>query len=271
MKRIILYITISLLISLPGLAIDATMVQADSLVETIIDDAAEGDPAISAYREGDFRKAIELFEAEIKLNKEQGLESAALYYNLGNAYFRVNDLGHARLNYERAALLAPSDKDIQHNIEYVTTRIESKIIAKGSIFISDWFNAIQSLLNSDTWAILGVVFFLVFIACLATFFFSRLVFLKKVSFYTGLVVIIFVLLANIFANNQKQKLIDRNTAVIIAPSVSISASPDINSKEVFRLHAGTKVSVRKDDRNWLEIQIDDGNVGWVQRDKLEII
>lgn len=271
-----IYILISLFISLSCFGVeDSTLVKSDSLKESVTITETIGsdskDLAVIAYNEGNFQGAVDLLEEEIKAKKAEGLESASLYYNLGNAYFRLNELGKARLNYERAALLDPSDKDIQHNIDYVTTRIEDKIIVKDTIFLSEWFKAVQNIFNSDVWAILGVVFFLLFIACLVAFFFTQRILIKKISFYIGIVVIVFVVLANIFASNQKRKLTERDTAVITSAVVSVVASPDINSKELFMLHSGTKVSVRKDDRNWLEIEIDDGSVGWIERDKLEII
>lgn len=272
MKKYIYIIITSLFVSLSNLsAQDTTSVQAEDVVTPVVSEISNDDVVITSYDDKDYRKTVELLEREIKLKKEEGLESAALYYNLGNAYFRLDELGLARLNYERAALLDPSDNDINHNIEYVKTQIEDKIIVKDSVFIADWFRAVQNLFNSNTWAIIGVVFFFLFMACLVAFFFTQQVLIKKISFYIGIVTIIFVIFANIFANNQKQKLIDREYAIITATSASVVASPNINSKELFRLHTGTKVKVRKDDRSWLEIEIEDGSVGWIQQEKLEII
>lgn len=272
MKKYI-FIIASLLISLSCLmAQDSVLVDQNNIEQSVVpEQKMNSDVAIEAYDATNYPKAVELLEEEIKQKKEEGLESATLYYNLGNAYFRLNDLGKARLNYERAALLDPSDKDIQHNIDYVVTRIEDKIVVKDSLFITDWFRSVQNLLSSNTWAASGVVFFLIFVACLVAFFLTQQVLIKKISFYIGIITLIFVIFANVFASNQKQKLIDRDTAVITTASVGVLASPNINSKELFRLHTGTKVKVRKDDRSWLEIDIADGSVGWIQREMLEII
>lgn len=276
MKRII-YLLIFSIITLSCFA------QQDStkVVEADINDAVKREieasanatlqAGIDAYNAGDFAKAIELFEAEVSKNKKSGLESAAVLYNLGNAYFRNHALGKARLNYERAALLDPSDRDTQHNIRYVSTQIEDKILEVDTIFLSTWFKAVQNLFTSNTWAGVGVFFFLILVACLFVFFFSQIVLVKKISFYVGIVVVIFCIFANIFSYRQKQELENRDTAVIMDAAVSVVSSPDINSKELFKLHVGTKVRITKDDRNWLEIEIDNGSVGWVQRDKIEII
>ncbi|NDV78890.1 tetratricopeptide repeat protein [Dysgonomonas sp. 511] len=227
--------------------------------------------ATVAYNEGRFKDAIAILETARKEGLEKGVESSVLYYNLGNAYFRTNDMGNARLNYERAALLDPGDRDIKHNIEYMLTKIEDKILVADTFFLHTWFRAAQNLLSSNGWAILSVVSFLLLIGSLVLFFFSRNVFAKKTAFYIGLFALILVVFGNIFTFKQKDKIEHRQTAVIMSGTAPILSSPDINSKELFTLHPGTKVYVTKEDRSWLEIEIDNGHIGWVQREKLEII
>ncbi len=227
--------------------------------------------AVEAYNNGEFREVVELLEKEKAVQEAKGLESSELYYNLGNAYFRVNDIAHARLYYERALLLDPGDRDIRHNIDYLMTKIEDKIVVADTFFLGIWFRSVQSLFNSNTWAVVAVVSFILFIACLVAFFFGRLMTFKKIAFYSGIVLLILVILSNIFSYNQKDSVENRDTAVIMAGSVSVYSSPDSNSKEIFILHSGTKVTVTKEDRSWIEIEIDNGSVGWIQRDKLEVI
>lgn len=276
MKRII-YILVFYLVVLSCFAQQDTLPVAENdIKETVQSVAVASDneslqAGIAAYNEGDFSKAIELFEDVLQENKKENLASPALYYNLGNAYFRMNELGKARLNYERAALLDPSDRDIKHNIEYVTTRIEDKILEVDTLFLSTWFKAVQNTLTSNMWTVTGIVLFILFIGSLFAFFFTQHIVIKKASFYTGIVLLVFCIFSNIFAYRQKQNMKSKNGAIVVAASVSVLSSPDINSKELFRLHVGTKVKITKDDRNWLEIEIDNGSVGWIQRDKIEII
>jgi tetratricopeptide (TPR) repeat protein len=227
--------------------------------------------AAALYNEADFRRAVEMLEKEKNEQKAKGLESADLYYNLGNAYFRVNDMAHARLNYERALLLDPGDRDTKHNIDYLSTKLEDKILVADTFFLSIWFNAVQNFFSSNAWAKTAVVCFLLLVASLVAFFFSKHIIVKKTAFYAGIVLIIIVVFANIFTFRQKGKIEHRSTAVVMAGSAPMVSSPDINSKELAVLHAGTKVRVTKEDRNWLEIEIDNGTVGWMQKDKLEII
>lgn len=229
------------------------------------------DEATAAYNKGDFSKAIELLEKEKDSQKAKGVESAGLYYNLGNAYFRNNDIDKALLNYERALLLNPGDKDIKHNIEYVSSLTEDKILVADKFFLADWLEALQHCLNANTWATTAIVSFLLLIGCLFLYFFGKNINIKKASFYAGIFLIAVIIFSNVFAFRQKDEIKHRTTAIIMSGAVNVKSSPDINSKDLFILHSGTKVKINKEDRRWLEIEITDGNVGWVQREALEII
>lgn len=272
MKRIILSCLFIFSIYAIANAQDSIPAAADSIATLKAEVGKESsNPAIKAYNEGDFLGAIEIWEKEKKEQLEKGLEAAQLYYNLGDAYFRVNDFAHARLNYEKALLLDPGDRDTRHNIDYLSTKIEDKILVADTFFLSTWFRAVQNLFTSNTWAVISVVFFLLLMACLAVFFFTREVVVKKVTFYVGIVSMLVVIFANVFSFKQKNKIEERDTAVIMSGSAPIYSSPDSNSKELFILHSGTKVDITKEDRSWLEIEVDNGSVGWVQREKIEII
>lgn len=227
--------------------------------------------ATKAYQGGEFRKAIELYEKQIESLKEKGEVSADLYYNLGNAYFRANEMPQAILNYERAQLYNPGDRDIRHNIEYAQTKIEDKILTADNFFLGIWFHGVQNLFSSNTWAVVAIVCFILFLGGLVLFFFSPKLTLKKGGFYIALVFIILFVFGNIFSSNQKDKIENRNTAIIMTGVAPALSSPGSDGKEVFVLHAGTKVTITRVDGSWCEIEIADGNVGWTQRDNLEII
>lgn len=272
MKRII--ILSLLLISALCMSNAQNEAAQDTIKQNIKELAGDGEVTgrfIAAYNNGDFDEAIKILEKEKDAQKLKGLESADLYYNLGNAYFRNKDIAHAMLNYERALLLNPGDRDTKHNIAYASTQIEDKILVADTFFLTTWVSYIQHSFSANTWAVVAVVSFLLLIGFLFLFFFGKSIMIKKTSFYVGIVLIILVVSANIFTYRQKQEIEHRTTAIIMVPSVSIKSSPDINSKELFILHSGTKVKITKEDRRWLEIEISDGNVGWIQRDALEVI
>ncbi|MGB4053843.1 MAG: SH3 domain-containing protein [Dysgonamonadaceae bacterium] len=229
------------------------------------------DEASEAYRRDDYKKSIELYEKVIAEHLEKGEESPEIYYNLGNAYFRDNQIGKAILNYNRALLLSPGDSDIRHNLRFANTRIEDKIIPSNRFFLADWFESVQNLFNSNTWGVIAIVLFFLFLGCMGVFLFVRILWARKTAFYTGIVIFLLMIAANVFAFNQKNARIYRNSAVIMAPAVSIRTSPDSNSKELFQLHEGATVKIRKIDGDWYEIEIANGSVGWIPKDYIEII
>jgi tetratricopeptide (TPR) repeat protein len=208
-----------------------------------------------------------LINESISLNRV----SAQLYYNLGNAYFRDNQLGQAILNYERALLLDPGDSDIRHNLRFANNRKVDRITPAGDIFISNWFKAIRNLYSSNTWAIIAIISFVLFILLLAAYLFVSVIWIRKTAFYSAIVIFLLMIVFNIFSFSQKREQIRGDTAIVMVGSAGVNASPDDNSNELFELHEGTKVKIKNSDGNWFEIEIDNGSVGWTRKDNIEIV
>jgi tetratricopeptide (TPR) repeat protein len=227
--------------------------------------------AEQAFRDGDFARSAELFEQIIAQGIAENKESAQLYYNLGNAYFRQNELGKAILNYERAFLLNPGDSDIRHNLRFARAHTTDRIEQSGNALVTNWVNSIRNLFSSNRWAAAGITFFLLFLGCIAVFMFVRLVWARKTAFYAGIVIFFLMIAANTFSFRQKNERINRDFAIVMLSGISIQASPDASSSELFRLHEGTKVRIRNSDGNWYEIEIDNGSVGWTLKQNVERI
>ena len=239
--------------------------------EAMIDESRTDAAADLAYRDKDFTESIKLYEAQIAENKLTNQESSHLYYNLGNAYFRNNQVAKAIVNYERALLLNPGDSDIRHNLRFAKTRIEDKIDSADSFFINQWINSIQNMYSANTWAIIGVAFFVLLIIAIGIYMISAQLILRKVSFYSGIVLLSLVIITNIFAFKQKDKIVNRSTGIVMSASVSIYTSPDAHSQELFRLHEGAKVKIKRQEGRWIEIVIANGSVGWLQKKNIETI
>ncbi len=229
------------------------------------------DKASQAYRSQDFKKSIELYEQAVELGINNNRVSSELYYNLGNAYFRDNQLGKAILNYERALLLDPGDSDIRHNLRFANNRKVDRIIPAGDIFLSNWFKAVRNLYSSNTWAALAIISFIIFLISLSVYLFVRLLWARKTAFYSAIVLFILVIIFNIFSFSQKRERVRGDSAIVMVGAARVNASPDDNSNELFELHEGTKVKVRSSDRNWYEVEIENGSVGWTRNENIEII
>ncbi|MDR1981462.1 MAG: tetratricopeptide repeat protein [Tannerellaceae bacterium] len=223
--------------------------------------------AEDAYAKENYDKAIELYE---ELLKTYG-ESAEVYYNLGNAYYRANKTAPSILNYERALLLDPGDADIRFNLQMAKQKAVDHIEPVGDFFLAKWFDAVQNMGAADSWAYLGIICFLLFIGCLLLYFFSRWVRMKKIGFYLGSLLLAVVLLANIFARNQKEELANHAGAIVFSPTVTVKSSPDASGTDLFLLHEGTKVYIKSALGTWKEIALEDGHVGWLPEKDIEII
>ena len=223
--------------------------------------------AEAAYTKEDYGKAIELYENLLKSNGP----SAAIYYNLGNAYYKANKIAPAILNYERALVLDPGDSDIRFNLQLARQKSVDKIEPAGDFFLTEWFKAIQNSASADSWAKIGIVCFILFIGCLTLFFFSKYIRLKKIGFYAGLLLLVVVIFSNIFGSHQKNEIMSRKNAIIFAPTVTIKSSPDASGTDLFILHEGTKVSIKSKLGDWNEITTGDGSVGWIPVKDIEVI
>ena len=234
-------------------------------ISSSLEDAtkAEGD---SAYMKNDYASAIQIYEA--LLNRG---EAADIYYNLGNSY-KAGDIAKAILNYERALLLQPGNGDIRANLEIARSKTVDKVEPVPEIFFVSWTKSLINSMSVDSWAVCGVVCFILLIVSLYLFIFSKQIVLKKAGFISGIVFLAVTILANVFANQQKDELTNRNSAIVINPSVTVRSTPSESGTSLFILHEGHKVGVKDGSmKDWKEIRLEDGKVGWVPASAIEII
>jgi len=219
------------------------------------------------YADGDFDSAIEVYEDVLK----SGMEAPQLYYNLGNAYYRNGLLPAAILNYERALLLAPQDKDIRYNLNLAYGQITDKIEPVGVFFITRWFANFRNSTDSDTWAIISIITFILFLTGLLFYFFARTSLFRKIAFFITLFSFLTSITTLAFSYHQKQRLVNRDRAIVFSPSVTVRSAPEGSGTELFVLHEGTKVKILQRIKNWSEVELQDGSIGWMHEEHLEII
>ena len=223
--------------------------------------------AETAYTQEDYTLAIELYEDILAHYGASG----DVYYNLGNAYYKAGRIAPSILNYERALLMKPGDKDIRFNLEIAKLRKVDRIEPLDEFFLTQWFRFLQDLFSVDTWASIGIACFILFIGCLTLFFFSKWMKLKKTGFYAGIILLFVVICSNLFAWNQKRAIVERRGAIIFAPTITIKSSPDASGTDLFVLREGTKVFIKSTLGEWHEIELEDGNIGWIPQKDLEKI
>ncbi|MDX9853505.1 MAG: tetratricopeptide repeat protein [Tenuifilaceae bacterium] len=211
------------------------------------------------YSEGKFDKAAQLYESVLKM----GYESPELYYNLGNAYFKQQRIASAILNFERAALRNPSDEDIQFNLELARSFTVDRIEPIPTFFLSAWFSSISSWFSSNTWAYLSMLFFAITLVLGGFFMLSNRISFRKMAFALGAVSIVLTLATASFSAKQRNLITKHNYAIVFKSVVPAKSSPDTSGKDLFILHAGTKVKITNSIGQWYEIRLADGNKGWI--------
>ncbi len=250
------------------LVADTVSQQMKTISASITDNRSTKGAADSAYMDNDYASAIQHYE---NLLKEKG-ESADIYYNLGNSYYKTEDIAKAILNYERALLLQPGDKDIRFNLEMARNKTVDKVEPTNEIFFITWAKSLMNLMGANSWGKAAIALFMLFIAALALFIFGKRILLKKIAFATAIVLFLAVVITNIFAYQQKEALTDRTNAIVIAPSITAKSTPNEGGTDLFLLHEGHKVSIKDGSmKEWKEIQLEDGNVGWIPATAIEII
>lgn len=211
------------------------------------------------YSQEEYEQAIDLYEQLLT----QGA-SAEVYYNLGNAYFRVDSIARAILNWERALLLLPGDADIRYNLQLARAKTVDKIAPEREMFFVTWYHQLVSLLSVDAWAFTALISLCVALVLLLVYFFSVEERLRRWSFFASLALMAVFLLANLFALQQRKSLASRQAAVVMSESVSVKNIPSDNGTDEFTIHAGTKVNITDDTMaDWTHIVLPDGREGWV--------
>lgn len=229
--------------------------------------ALQLEQANQLYRGGDFQKAAVMYEQIVK----NGYESAPLYYNLGNAYFKLHNIPASILNYERAKRLAPRDEDISYNLRLCNLRVVDKIEAIPALFFVEWWHGLMNLMSSDSWAMLGIAMLWCAVICGAVFLVSRSLLLRRSMFSLAVICLIAALFS--FVGMMQRSHIEQSNqqAIVFSQTVSVKSAPDVQSTDLFVLHGGVKVEVMDNVSGWQKIRLADGKIGWIPTDALQTI
>lgn len=223
--------------------------------------------ANAAYKNAQYDTAVKLYK-QIILN---GYESAELYFNLGNTYYKDKDIANAILYFERAKKLNPGDNDINFNLQLAQTMIVDKINVLPEFFLKRWWREFSELFSSDQWAIISVSTFLTFLVSFFVYLFSNQVWARKSFFWLGVVLLVCSVVS--FSNSYRLYDVAHNHsgAIVMSPSVTLKSSPDDAGNDLFVIHEGTKVWITDEVADWQEIRIADGNKGWLKKADIEKI
>ena len=217
------------------------------------------------YTEGHYESAIEIYDSLLNTN----IESANIYYNLGNSYFKSKDVPKAILYFEKARKLEPNNADIIYNLELANTRIADKIEAVPEFFLKTAYIELRNTFNEKQWTIINVVFFIFFLVLIVVFFTTQKN--RKLWFSFSLLFLTITFISGVIGFDSNKEIRTHNSAIIFTPTIDIKSAPDHKSNTIFILHQGTKVFLLERSSKWQKIRIANGSEGWLKVNNFEEI
>ena len=222
---------------------------------------------VTYFTAGSYKEALQIWTDIYNT----GYRSANLDYNIGNAYYKLNNIPLAILFYERAYLLKPADENINYNLQIARTLIVDRFQEIPELFFIKWYNFVSLFLSTNTWAKISITSFIIFLLLLSLYFYSSRYRHKVIGFWLGVFFIVLSLTSLAFTIRNKSLVYDSHKAIISSPIVNGKSSPDKSGNDIFVLHEGTKVTVEDEVGEWSEIRLSDGNKGWVPLNSIIII
>lgn len=193
----------------------------------------------------------------------QGYQSASLFHNLGNAHFKLGNLGEAILNYERALKLEPRDEDIRFNLRLANARTIDNIKEVPQIFLVEWWNGFISVFTVSGWAFIFLLIYLIMLAFIGIYFLSQNINLQRFSIYGGIASLILLFITLLIFISAYEREASTNYGIILVNSVNVKVSPTYESSDSFIIHEGLKFEIQDQLDDWVRIKLADGKVGWL--------
>ena len=251
-------VALLLLMMLPA----AASAQNDTYVDSL------WNAANAAYVDGLWADAVNDYEQISGM----GLESASLYCNTGDAYFKDGNVPKAILYYEKALKIDPSYEDARYNLELLNASIQDRIDPVPEFILKVWMRDICYVMNSDSWAVCFLVFLALTLIMALVFIMAPTAAGRRTGFFTGILMLIIAVFAISFSVWQKKDYMSADEAIIMRPVTSVKSSPAAGaSTDLFILHEGTKVRIIDEVGRWKNIELVDGRQGWLPSEDMELI
>lgn len=223
--------------------------------------------ANDAYSMGQYETAL----ADYRQIEDAGYESYKLYYNMGNAYYKTDNMGKAILYYEKALKLNPAGKDAMNNLQIAKLRTLDKIDVLPEFIIGTWVKDIRNMMSSNGWGYTAVGLLVLVCVLLLLFKFAPTTGGRKLSFVLACVAFLFFIFSLMFAINLRVKANSDDFAVVMVPVSNVKSAPNSTGNNLFILHEGSKVEILEQAGKWCRIEISDGRQGWLESDDVEVI
>lgn len=219
------------------------------------------------YNNGKYAEAIDAYESIL----DSDMHSAALYFNLGNANYKLNNIAPSIYYFEKALQLEPNDKDIKNNLAFAQNMTIDAIENVPDVGFSRIINNLVNTFNTDTWAKIAVGGVLLFVIIFLAYHFSYTSSKKRIAFVTSIVSLSIACFALAMAFQKEGLNKKNNPAIVFAQESRLKTDPNPKSEEVFRLHEGTKVQVIETYDDWKKIKLSDNSTGWIPSKDIKLL
>jgi tetratricopeptide (TPR) repeat protein len=215
------------------------------------------------YVESNYAEALEKYESILKL----GYESGEIYFNMGNSYFKLGQIGKAILYYEKAARYFPGDEALGKNLDIARLQIVDKIEAIPRLRLSIWKDELLNLVSVNALAWSTLFIFILFSILIALYILTRKTVARRTAWIMAIlfVVLLIIYTAKVYEIETKQY------AIVMLPKIAVISEPSLSGTEVFVLHEGTKVRINRKLEDYAEITLADGKTGWIKLESLGMI
>ncbi|HPF10071.1 MAG TPA: tetratricopeptide repeat protein [Flavobacteriaceae bacterium] len=198
-----------------------------------------------------------------------GEHSAALYFNMGNAYYKLNQVGPSIYYYEKALQMAPHNSDIQHNLAFAQNATVDAIEPLPKTFFAKWNEKISGLMGYDGWAWFSVGAVFLFAFCFLNYYFGVQSQRKRLFFAGSLVSFLVLMGAFFMAFRTFHSFQNNREGIVFATVCEVKSGPRMKEATTFKLHEGTKVTILAEEDNWYRISLADGKDGWLPEGDLK--
>ena len=219
------------------------------------------------YNDGQYAEALEIYQTILDTDQH----SAALYYNIANAHYKLNHIAPSIYYYEKALLLNPNDTDIQNNLNFARNMTIDDIDTVPTIGFAKLAKTVTNTFTYDGWATAAVICSILFVICFIAYYFSNKTYKKRFAFIMSVGSLILACAALAFAFHKEAMINRDQPAIVFAEESQIKTEPNLRSEEAFKLHEGTKVQVLDTLENWKQIKLSDGKTGWINQDDIKLL
>ncbi|MBR4584879.1 MAG: tetratricopeptide repeat protein [Bacteroidales bacterium] len=250
MKKIFAYITLSLL--------SLNMFSAD--VDALADSAQ------NYFMQTRYAEAVVLYDSICRM----GYSSSDLYYNMGNCYYRLNEIPYSVYYYEKSLMLNPSNSDAEFNLNIANRSLKQVVEVLPKPFYERWGNAVLGIMGTDAWTIFNIIMLALVLAGIALYLFMGSIALRKLGFSVAVIAFVLFILTAICAYKSSVMITENNYAVVFEQSM-VKSSPNADAVNSFEIFEGLKVNVVDSANGMYNIRLADGKEGWIDANDVKLL